>query len=136
MTRSNIEEVVNYGLSLQRLHESAIAHLKLRVPLARALTRNQLVVASLLSELYSQKEIAAAIGMKPRTVRWHINRAADRIPGNLPPTERVRSWYRGATVEVLCGRAVFDPLPQCQTVSPAASSVTSCVEVSSSPTQE
>lgn len=128
MTRSKIEEVVNYGLTLQRLHDSAIAALTLRVSLKRPLTRHQTVVASLLAECYTQKEIAAATGMKERTIRWHIARAANRIPGNLPPTERVRVWYRGATIQVLCGRAVFDPIyppPERQAVSTGETALSS-----------
>lgn len=125
MTRSAREIIGTYGQSIQHLHDSALASITVRVALRRPLTRNQFVVAALLAEMYSQKEIAAVTGIMERTVRWHIRRAADRIPGDLPPTERVRAWYRGASVEVLCGQSVFDPLPERQTVSAAAPAVSS-----------
>lgn len=132
MTRANGE--YPGGLTLGSVHEAALAGLTLRVPLKRPLTRNQLVVVALIADMYSQKEIAALTGIMERTVRFHIRRAADRIPGDLPPTERVRAWYRGAPLPVLCGRSVFDPLPERQTVTTAPPTASSTPERAVLPT--
>lgn len=109
MTRTTYEERVTYSHEIDKLHESALDSVVLRVPLKRPLTRHQLVVASLVAERYSAAEISAVTGISERTVHWHTRRAADRIPGDLPPIERVCAWYRGATIQVLTGRSVFDP---------------------------
>lgn len=120
MTRTTYEERVTYGSQIDKLHESALGTVILRVPLARPLTRHQLVVASLVAERYTAAEISALTGISERTVHWHTRRAADRIPGDLPPIERVCAWYRGATVQVLTGRSVFD----------APASITDCLPAS------
>jgi DNA-binding CsgD family transcriptional regulator len=82
--------------------------LSLRVPLNLPLSRRQLLVVALLSEGYKLKEIADLIGIKERAVREHIERAAPRIPGDLPSQARLIAWYRGATLGVLTGKFVWD----------------------------
>lgn len=66
-----------------------------RAPTAQPLTPRELEVAALVSSGMSQREISAELGIAVRTVETHLMRLALKIPGDLPATLRVISWYRG-----------------------------------------
>ena len=87
--------------------EPAPAQLERLSPLV-PLTRHQLAVAAVLSEGYGISTTARLLGVERSTVAYHIQQAADRLPGNLPPTARLVCWYRGATAAVLGVRHSHD----------------------------
>lgn len=72
-----------------------------RVATARPLSNTQRAVAALLSLGHTAAGIGERLGCKPSTVRWHIEQAADRIPGNLEAKHRLIVWYRGGGLDVL-----------------------------------
>lgn len=72
------------------------------------LTRHQMAVAAVLSEGYGISTTARLLGVERSTVAYHIQQAADRLPGNLPPTARLVCWYRGASASVLGVRHPHD----------------------------
>ena len=67
------------------------------------LTARQTRIAELLSDGYTPGEIARGLCIAEITVRYHIEQAARRIAGDLPPRSRVVMWWRGATREMLLG---------------------------------
>ncbi len=73
----------------------------LRVPCRPSLSRSQLAVAALLSFGLTHDQIAERLGCKRTTVRFFIEEAAQRIPGNLPASARLVVWYRGAAEHIL-----------------------------------
>jgi DNA-binding CsgD family transcriptional regulator len=74
-----------------------------RVPLARALSMTEQVVADLVGLRMEYHEIGEALGLTKETVRDHCRNAAMKIPGDLPAQARVMAWARGATLDVLRG---------------------------------
>lgn len=48
-------------------------------------------------------EIAKHLLISPLTVKDHIEKAAAKIPGDLPPMLKILVWARGATLDVLTG---------------------------------
>lgn len=70
------------------------------------LTPIQLAVAKLLSAGYSREAIAKELCCTPRTIKFHIDRAATCIPSDIPATTRIIAWYRGAPLPVLSSAAV------------------------------
>lgn len=79
------------------------------VPLFKPLTRAQQAVVAGLARGASYEDLAHWLGVKPRTIRFHAEEAATKIPGNLPPQIRCMMWARGATVDMLEGRAYGSP---------------------------
>lgn len=73
-----------------------------RIPTDGAVSDRQLTIAELLSDGHSNDEIAMLLGIREITVRYHITRAAARIPGDLPPRVRLVLWFRGAGRQILC----------------------------------
>jgi len=57
------------------------------------LTDRQLEVATLVAEGKSNKAIARALGLSRHTVRNHVVRVAERIPGDGPPRLKIMRWY-------------------------------------------
>jgi hypothetical protein len=51
-------------------------------------------------------DIASELHITRGMVRWHLNRIAARLPGDLPAKVRVMAWARGATLDVLEGRTL------------------------------
>lgn len=78
-----------------------------RVPTLLPMTTMQYAVAVLLGLKYTYGEVATALGISGRTVRFHTVRAADRIPGDLPTQMKVMAWARGASLDVLEGNALY-----------------------------
>jgi ATP/maltotriose-dependent transcriptional regulator MalT len=77
-----------------------------RVPTTKPLSPMQTVVASLLGLGLSHEEVREELHVSLRTVRYHLNEAAKRIPGDLPAESRVVAWVRGASIDVLEGRTL------------------------------
>ena len=77
-----------------------------RVPTTRPLTPIQLVIATLAGVNLSHATIAAELHITVGTVRYHINRAAKKVPGDLPAEQRIVAWVRGATLDVLEGKTL------------------------------
>lgn len=72
-----------------------------RVPTLLPMSRQQLAVASLMSEGWTVNAIAQMMGIGYQTVSYHANEGADRIPGDLPRSGRLIAWYRGAPLSIL-----------------------------------
>lgn len=70
------------------------------------LTTMQLLVADLLGIGLSPEHVASELRIGIHGVRFHVNRAAAKIPGDLPAQMKVIAWARGATDDVLCGRTL------------------------------
>lgn len=81
----------------------------LRVPLFAPLTLAQQAVVAGLARGASYEDLAHWLGVKKRTIRFHAEEAATKIPGNLPPQFRCMMWARGATIDMLEGRAYGSP---------------------------
>ena len=81
----------------------------LRAPLFRAFTRAEQAVVAALGRGAEYSEIAEWLSVKPRTVKFHAEGAAAKIPGNLPAKTRIIMWVRGATIDMLEGRGYGDP---------------------------
>lgn len=77
-----------------------------RAPTLKPITPMQLVVATLLGLKMSHEEIATELHISVGTVRFHIARLIERIPGDMPATARVIAWVRGASLDVLEGRTL------------------------------
>lgn len=92
---------------IAKLPEEYLRTLTVRVPLRRPLTRQQLVIAALLNERYTLQEIGGMLRIARRTVRYHVEQAAGKIPGDGDPGERLVAWYRGASLVVLTGRHLY-----------------------------
>lgn len=74
-----------------------------RVIPSAPLSPQQWMVATLLGAGQSHKEVADALAVRIKTVRWHLRGAAKKLPGDLPAEMRVVAWVRGATLDVLTG---------------------------------
>lgn len=57
------------------------------------LTPRQRQIAELYARGKSCKVIARRLGVTVRTVEWHIEEAARRIPGSGRLRERIIAWY-------------------------------------------
>lgn len=89
-------------------HPDELALLVKRVRLARPLSIQQFTIAAMLSDGYTKEEIAVALSISEYTVMFHVREAAERVPGDRGPVERLVYWYRGATLQVLTGRWLFN----------------------------
>ena len=61
--------------------------------MARGLTDRQVEIAELVAAGKSTKAIARVLGRSPHTVKNHIERMAERIPGDGPPRAKIIRWY-------------------------------------------
>lgn len=77
-----------------------------RVPTYQPLSPMQFLVAVLVGVGWSYRQVAKELKIEVSTVRMHLNVAASRIPGDLPAKARVVAWVRGASLDVLEGRAL------------------------------
>jgi hypothetical protein len=77
-----------------------------RAPTLKPLTPMQYTIAMLVGINRPNAEIATDLHITPGMVRWHINRIAARLAGDLPAKVRVMVWARGATTDVLEGRTL------------------------------
>ncbi len=77
-----------------------------RVPTYQPLSDMQFLCAVLLGVGRSYSEIGKELHIAVSTVKQHVDVAASRIPGDLPAKARVVAWVRGASLEVLEGRAL------------------------------
>ena len=75
----------------------------MRVPLRAPLTKMQQACVLMLANGHNTIAVAEKLGVGYKAVRFHINAAAKKIPGDLPAQMRVVAWVRGATLEVLEG---------------------------------
>lgn len=62
----------------------------------KPVTPRQQEAARLAAQALTYQEIGDAMGISKHTVRAHIIRLADRLPGgdSSPPLKRVRQWMR------------------------------------------
>ncbi|MGH7634417.1 MAG: hypothetical protein ACRENC_11855 [Gemmatimonadaceae bacterium] len=67
----------------------------------RPLSPAQMTAAKILADGWSYRQAAQLMGVTYGTFVGHVNDAAFRIPGDLPPRLRVIAWWRGATAAVL-----------------------------------
>lgn len=75
----------------------------MRVPLLAPLTKAQAACALLLANGHNYSAIGARLGTGRDAAKVNVQRAAKKIPGNLPAQMKVVCWVRGATREVLEG---------------------------------
>lgn len=57
------------------------------------LTPREREVVKLLAVGCSQKVIGRRLGIARGTVAMHVQRAADKLPGDTPPTHRILCWW-------------------------------------------
>lgn len=57
------------------------------------LTPREREVAALVAKGLDRQQIAAELGVSPRTVETHIAHAAMRIGGEAPPRHRLTLWF-------------------------------------------
>lgn len=128
-------EVVTRGVGADKVEARALATMRFRVPLARPLTERQLLVAACLGEGYTTRHTAALLACTERTIRFHVRRAAEKIPGDLPPMIRLVVWYRGGDMVVLTGKFLLDspPLSSVTDVPQPRSALSSPADTASSP---
>ncbi len=74
-----------------------------RVPLLGDVLPVHMAVAHLLAQGAGRAEIGQQLRLPPRTVDFYLDQLAAVIPGDLPRTCRIVTWYRGATLAVLGG---------------------------------
>lgn len=79
-----------------------------RVPTYGKLSRMQLACAVLLGLGKSYREIGEALKIEPTTVKYYLDLAARKIPGDLPAKARVMAWVRGASIDVLEGKSLTE----------------------------
>jgi hypothetical protein len=77
-----------------------------RVSPKKPLTPMQWTIATLVGINMPNADIATELHITRGMVRWHLNRIAERLPGDLPAKVRVMAWARGATIDVLEGRTL------------------------------
>lgn len=77
-----------------------------RAPLHRPFTPVEALVVRLIAHEWNYVQIATELGITRRTVRFHAQNAAAKIPGTLPQQMQCAMWYRGATADVLMGTAL------------------------------
>lgn len=70
------------------------------------LSPTQTAVVKLLAAGRTQKEISADLGCSERAVKFHVDNAAAKVPGDGPPMAKLAYWYRGAAESVLVRREV------------------------------
>jgi DNA-binding CsgD family transcriptional regulator len=75
----------------------------IRVPTVTPLSPMQRMVADLLGIGLTADSVAANLKITRAGVRYHVQSAAKKIPGDLPAQMRVIAWARGASVDVLQG---------------------------------
>lgn len=74
-----------------------------RAPCHPCLTMTQMAVVKLLASGVSHQAVAEELGCSIRAVKFHIQNAAWRIPGEGQQTARLIYWYRGVPGAVLAG---------------------------------
>lgn len=79
-----------------------------RVPLKAPLTKSQQMVTMLLGHGHNYKTIGEYLHIEWRTVQFHAEKAAQKIPGNLKTATKCIAWVRGASLAVLLGTAMKD----------------------------
>lgn len=77
-----------------------------RAPTLKPLSPMQYVIATLCGIGQSHAEIAETLHITVGTVRDHLNKIKAKLPGDLPREARIMAWARGATTDVLEGRAL------------------------------
>lgn len=66
-----------------------------RAPTAHPLTPAEMRVVELVARGMSYEQIAARLGLGRGTIKTHVTRAADKIPGDLPRRLRLINWFHG-----------------------------------------
>lgn len=75
----------------------------MRVPLTGDVLPVHMAVAHLLAQGAPRAEIGRQLRLTPRLVEFRLDQLSAVIPGDLPRTCRIVTWYRGATLAVLGG---------------------------------
>lgn len=80
-----------------------------RIPTYAPVSDMQFVVALMYAAAppMDMHAIGRELGIARVTVKYHLRQLALKVPGDLPPAERVRAWIRGATESVLYGDRVL-----------------------------
>jgi hypothetical protein len=80
----------------------------LRVAPDRPLSAMEEVVCILLGAGLSYREVGESLAIPKSLARKYAKTAALKIPGDLAAQEKCTAWARGATMDVLDGRALRD----------------------------
>lgn len=81
----------------------------IRAPLLQEFTVTEKLIVALVARGHSSEEIAKRMHLTHGSAKIAIEKAKDKIPGDLPGRCRILFWLRGATVEQLTGDG-FMPL--------------------------
>ncbi|MBA3645302.1 MAG: hypothetical protein H0W63_03920 [Gemmatimonadaceae bacterium] len=81
-----------------------------RVPLLRPFTPSEAVVVELVIRGNNGKAISEMLDTSQRTTHFHVYNAARKIPGNMTPVAKIEVWGRCASVEVLTGVWIINPV--------------------------
>lgn len=72
-----------------------------RTPLRSDFTTKQYAIVSRLGKGMTPEDIRQELSMGKAIYRYHLTEAANKIPGDLPPTARIIGWWRGADRKTL-----------------------------------
>jgi hypothetical protein len=72
-----------------------------RTPLRSDFSPKQYAIVSRLGKGEKSALIMRELGMEKAIYRYHLTEAANKIPGDLPPTARIIGWWRGADRKML-----------------------------------
>jgi DNA-binding CsgD family transcriptional regulator len=81
-----------------------------RVPLEAELSASQLICAKLVGLGLNYTAIAEHLHIARSTAIFHVNEAAKKIPGDLPPQTKVGVWARGGSLDVLLGQSLREEM--------------------------
>lgn len=88
----------------------------MRTALAAPLTKSQAACAILLANGHNYRDIGERLGTSWHAVKFHVQAAAAKIPGDLPAQMKVVFWMRGATREMLEGAKTNTELDELTTL--------------------
>jgi len=74
-----------------------------RTPLLDKFTGTESIVVALLARGEAYRMIALRLSITTATVRFHLAKAARKIPGDLEVRMKILFWCRGATLDQLTG---------------------------------
>lgn len=80
-----------------------------RAPLSAPFTVMEKLCVALVARSLKFPEIALRLNVTTETVKWHVDNASKKIPGDMPRCCKIIFWARGATLEQLMG-SNWEPL--------------------------